>query len=324
MLIGPAKLPFWICVPIALVYAMWLSSIDGEMIIDRHNYFDYATTSWTYLDIYKSGGLLKVLFNEPIWLIINGVLSNFLHPLATMKSIIFVSSFTTAFLVARYDRRISVWMVLFLLYPGVLSNNLIHLRQGLAAAIFLAGWFTHKNWLILITLIIASFIHSSFFVVMAIWGVGVVSYRVVGDSIGRLIIYAFAAVFLAVSLGFIAGLVGARQGEVAELGARDISGLGFVFWLCILALLLSQGEHFIKHFSFQIAVVIFYLVSYFITPFSARVLSSALIPVFLSGLYMESNRKGLFVAAIIVFTILSYVLRRDMPMFGFGLEYIPE
>src|SRR5690606_3884521 len=150
----------------AICYGIALSSLSVDAFVDRDNYLVYARSSYEIASFYMSKGIGPLFFNEPIWLAVNVTMAALLSPENVLRSIIFFSSSVTAFFVLRNNAKYFIFLVFILLLPQVLKNNIIHLRQGFAIAVFLCGWFSgHKN-VRYVLFFLACMIHSSFFIVM--------------------------------------------------------------------------------------------------------------------------------------------------------------
>ena len=156
---------------ISMIYALFLTlyfPID-DSIIDRGNYLIYAENSLIIVGRYLDESILALFFNEPVWLMINIVLSSFLEPQNTLRTIIFVSSFTVSFLLLRNNLRYFWILLIILAFPNVIKNFIIHIRQGLAIAFFLIGWFSSSKSTKYFFFILSPFVHTSFFIVVSIY-----------------------------------------------------------------------------------------------------------------------------------------------------------
>lgn len=289
-----------------------------EGIKDRVNYLVYADTSDIIILGYISGGILSFLFNEPIWLGINILLSFFLTPEQVVLLVIFFSASVTSFLILKVNPKYILFLLFILIFPQVIVKYVVHLRQGLAISFFLLGWFclsTKWRWFFFIS---ASLIHSSFLFVIALYFLSVTMLRLnFSNDLRSFIILAFGLI-VSFGLGFIASSLGTRQSNEYNFNAADISGLGFIFWLGILILYWLQGREFTKNNAFSMAILVFYLTTYFFIEVTGRIFESALIIVLLSSLELTSWRKSLFFLACACFVCLSWLLRINQPWLGWG------
>ena len=104
--------------------------IPIDSVMDRHNYLDMAELGWSqaYLLNYLTDGVFSLLVNEPLWLIINSVLSLILQsPEAVVKLIIGFSSFVSALILLKNNHKYFLFMIFILLLPTVMKNYVIHL-----------------------------------------------------------------------------------------------------------------------------------------------------------------------------------------------------
>jgi hypothetical protein len=304
---------------ISISYAIFLSCLPVDGFIDRENYLNYAKYS---LDIFQSNideGVGYTLANEPLWLLINIWLSSFLNPEDCVRVIVFFSSFVVSFLILRADPKHFLLLFLFLLVPQVLKNHIIHLRQGLAIAVFLLGWFSQTKSLRWLFIILSTFIHSSFlFIVILIFLNNIL--LMLSFSCGWLIFF-----YLLVGLFFdfvgvgLAAQFGARQGNEIQSLETNMSGLGFISWLFFSGILILEGKNFIRRHSFSLCVLMVYLSTYFLMPFTARIFESTLLLVLLSGLHLTSYRNLAFYGFFTVYFLFDWYQRIMLPGFGWGI-----
>lgn len=307
-----------ICVVIALIYATLLAAIPMAGVIDRDNYLDMARVSPILIARNISNGILAVFTNEPVWLGLNSVLSFVLEPDIIVRLIIFFSAFTVAYLVLRHRKENVLLLLLFLLMPLVVKNFIIHLRQGLAIAFFMLGWFATSNKKKWLFLGLTPFIHSSFFLVLPLIVVGRLLLKLRFALDIRIIAYVVCGITVGVGVGVIAAALGARQANTTVNMEAGISGVGFVLWSLIAVLFFLQGKKFAKSYVAEFGILIFYLATYFLTPITGRVFESGVLIVLLAGLQLTGYRKYGFVLIILLFTTLYYLMRMQQPLLGYG------
>ena len=306
---------------ISMLYALFLTfyfPIDSS-IIDRSNYLIYAENSLIIVGRYLDESILTLFFNEPIWLLINIVLSSFLEPQNTLRTIIFVSSFTVSFLLLRNNLRYFWILLIILVFPSVIKNFIIHIRQGLAIAFFLIGWFSLSKSKKYFFFILSPFVHASFFIVIVIYFISSILQKMKFTFDVRLFIYLIIGLFVSLGLGFISSLLGMRQANEYEFTAPSSSGLGFLFWLGILIIYISNGKDFLRKNSFILGMIVFYLTTYFFVEVTARIFESVIIIVLLASLELKLKQKYIIFCMIISFTLLSYIIRLNQNYLGFGI-----
>ena len=293
----------------SLTYGFILQSLPLSGFLDRQNYINYAEISFDYLARYVADGPLATLANEPLWLLANIGLAQFFEPEIVVRIVIFFSAFLLAYVITRADPRNSIWLMLFLLMPQLLKNHITHLRQGLAMALFFAGFFLRsslRRW----TLMAASpFVHASFFFILPIVMLPAVLNRLRLAMDVRIVILAGFAIAASLSLGVVSSLVGARQAGSYEFAMTSVSGLGFAFWLMIGGLFVTQGTIFLKNNQEAVGVLLFYLFSYFFIEVTARVFESGMPLVLLSGLALTQWRRWAFIGLFMVYSTIQWVLR---------------
>lgn len=293
----------------SLFYGYLLQALPVMQFKDRANYLNYAENSAVILARNMEDGLIAVLANEPVWLIINSSLALLLDPEAVIRFIVFVSASLFAYAFTRADPRNSFWLILFLLMPQLLKNFIIHLRQGLGLAVFFAGYFSSRRAWRLLLLAAAPLIHASFFVVLAFVMLPVILRNIKLAIDVRLLTMAGFSLFVSLSIGFIAALVGARQVSSYDFAMTEVSGLGFLFWLAVAGLFVLQGKIHLERHQAAAGVLLLYLLSYFLVEVTARIFESAMPLVLLAALAMTSWRRWAFISLFMVYCIVLWMMR---------------
>lgn len=306
------------CVLIAFVYAALLASVPMEGMMDRDNYLDMARVSPLILVRYFGRGILDVLTNEPVWLGINSLLSFFLEPDVIVRIIVFFSAFTVAYLVLKHSKQHFILLILLLLFPMVIKNFIVHLRQGLAIAFFAIGWFASGRKTKYFFYALSPLIHSSFFLILPLMLLREILTKLRFAIDIKAIAYVLAGIGIGFGVVLLADILGARQAETSAVMDSQISGVGFVMWTLIALLFVLQGRRFLDKNTFVIGALLFYLATYFLTPIAGRVFESAVLFVVLAGLTLTGYRKYGFVLIILAFTLVFFVMRLGQPLMGYG------
>jgi hypothetical protein len=302
---------------LAVSYGLALASLPVDIFQDRSNYLDYVQSAPLLLLQYLGEGWLVFFTNEPLFLLLNAALGLGLEPPAVVRTLIFFSATTLAFTVLRTGPRHFIWLLLILVFPSVIKNYIIHLRQGLAISVFMIGWQMSGRYKRLALIAAAPFFHASFFFVLLLLGLTYFGRKLKLAADLRGLTYIFVGLAAAVSLGVVAQLLGARQGEEYEFAAAEISGLGFVFWLAVACIFATGNKAFQQREAFAMGSIIFYLCAYFFVEVSARIFESAMVAVLLAGLTLNGWRRHIYCAAIAFFAGMSWVLRLGQPLLGF-------
>ncbi len=131
-----------------------------------------------------------------------------------------------------------------------------------------------------------------------------------------------AGLVIALGLGWMASVLGARQAYEYQFVSADISGLGFVLWCGVLLVWILEGRLFLKRYSFEVSVILTYIVTYWFVEVSARIFESGIILVLIAGLNLSRWRRAVFVS--LVYGVGGYVwlARLDKPLFGFAVDAI--
>lgn len=307
------------CLFLAFVFAAILASLPVDMFIDRDNYILYAIDAVNVFKSNLSQGWLRSLTNEPVWLGINILLGNLADPKGVLRIIIFISSFVVAYLTLQTEPRALIILVLFLLLPQILKNHVIHLRQGVAVAVFLLAWFGASKSTRVVLLCLTPLIHASFFFVIFLYALNCFFVRFNFSAGLRLLTYLIVSLLLAGTSLWLASQLGARQGDQYQSAALEISGLGFVFWLGFFTLFILQGPTFLRANSFPAGLLLFYLVSYFALPIGARIFESGLILIMLAALQLTGWRKQAFYLMFAFYFCMQWLPRLFLPGFGWAV-----
>lgn len=309
----------WLTLLLAAGYGAVLSQIPAEHFKDFSNYIAYAEHSWLRLLWLLDRSPLETLANEPVWLLINAALGAFLSPEGVVRTIIVTSSTLVAVISLRSKPEQFYWLLLLLMLPIVLKNHLIHLRQGLAVAVFMLGWFSSRQTARLALMALTPFIHASFFFVLLVLWVarGMMRFRFGPDV--RALVLLVIGLSMGVALEWLAAMLGARQASEYAFKMAEVSGLGFVFWFSVLALMAMEGRRFLREYTFETGLVIFYLATYWLIEVTARIFESGLLLVLLAGLALTGWRRPAFLSMVLVYGGLMWLIRIGQPAMGFGI-----
>jgi len=129
------------------------------------------------------------------------------------------------------------------------------------------------------------------------------------------------AIVISLSLGVISAKLGVWQAWEYHFTAADISGLSFLFWSGILAIMCPAWEKFFQDVCLcEIGGLLFYLICYCLIPVTARIFEGMLLLIFVAGLHLTKWRRILFLFGITSYCILQYALRINQPWLGFEFQ----
>ena len=306
----------WLSLCLALGYALVLASLPVDVFMDRGYNLNYASHSEIIFERYLAQGWLAVFSNEPAWLWLNISLAMFWSPEMVVRIIIFFPAFAVALVVLRHDSRQFLWLLLILLMPHVIKNHIIHLRQGTAVSVFMLGWIAVRPWQRWSLWLLAPLIHSSFFFILPFWVFSQLLVRLRFAMDLRTLLYSIAGITVAVGVGLLATVFGARQATRYGFGAADVSGLAFIFWFLVLLLTFWQGREYQRTHAFAMSILTLYLCTYFLTEVTARIFQSASLIVLLALLQLKGLRRQIFLVAISFYFLWGYAGRLDSPWLG--------
>src|SRR5699024_5963579 len=139
------------------------------------------------------------------------------------------STFTSSFLVIRNNFKYLPWVILILILPQVVKNNIVHLRQGLALSFFLIGWYSSNKKTKNIFFLISPLIHSSFFFFILILCISdILKKNNLSNGIRTIVVVIFSLI-LSVSVPIISIVLKARQAESYNYIGTPGSGIAFLF-----------------------------------------------------------------------------------------------
>lgn len=296
----------WYCIiPFSLFYASVLSSLPSSATTDYSSYLSYVSDS-SFLLFSRPLSSLSFYANEPIWLLLNYIISFIFPPDGAVRAIIFASSFIASCTLLRFSGVSFFWLLLALISPISIKNSIFHIRQGLAVSLFLLGFYSQSKTFSSSIIILTPFIHSSFFFVLPLYLFSEIRFLSFTEARFKTFLYMLLA-FLTVFSGlFFSSFAGARQ--VLSYSGADIhvSGIGFFVWLSVFILFIAQGRVFLNNFTFQVSVLSLYLSSYFFFSFSARIFESCFLLVFASGFSLTGDRYKLFAYLISIYFIATW------------------
>jgi hypothetical protein len=304
---------------IAVLYGAILSQLPTEDYFDHANYLAYAENSWDLLVATWTVNPLVSLVNEPLWLLLNAGLAPVMSPGAMVQLIIFVSATTVALKVMRFDPKLAMLLFLFLLMPQVIQNYLIHLRQGVAIAIFLTGWFSERPRARWVVMALAPFVHSSFIFIFLLLGLVAIARRLRLGPDFRVIAFAGPGIAVGLGVGWLAALFGARQADEYSFVTEAVSGIGFLLWLIVFLLMYAEGRSYLRRHMFEGCLVLFYLGAYFFTEITSRVFESGILLVLLAAVRLTGSRRSAALLVIGAAGLLQWVGRLNQPLLGFGI-----
>jgi hypothetical protein len=301
---------------LALVYATILANLPLLEFKDREYYLQYATSSNVILERYQSRGLSSIIFNEPIWLLINVTLKSILEPELVVRAIIFIGAFLTAYTFLRLSSENILILILLLLIPQVLKNHITHLRQGLGLGFFMFGML-FSDWRRSTFIGLAPFIHSSFFFIIALTQVDRIIQLFINFSIEvKMILLFITSIIFSSNLQKVLAVAGDRRAAYYGVGTAESSGLGWLFWFLVLVLILTSGKHWLNKYTFSIYALVFYLTTYFLIEVTARIFESSMCLVLLACLNLKGSRIYVFLSAMIVYGLFQWTQRlNSTPMF---------
>lgn len=309
--------PSIVSLSFAMMYSLAMASIPDTRFLDWSNYLVYADNSLSILLLNASNGIGSLLTNEPLWLLVNSALRIFFDADSLVRIIVFFSAFVVSCIVLTVFKRNFFLALIVLIYPPIVSFFLTHIRQGLAVSLFLAGCMYPRLSVKIILYVFAMMIHSSFFFIVSFIFLLRLLEKLKFTWDIKIISFVFYGLCISFFLENIVVFMGARQGLEYEFEAIEISGLGFLFWLVVMIIMICEGRVFLDKNFFSIATVSFYLSTYFSFEVAARIFESSVICVFFSAFSLSKWRFSAFLVLIVFFEIFIWVSKLAKPLMGY-------
>lgn len=286
------------------LYSFVLSALSGEKFLDWGNYINYVEDSRIILEANFDSNFLVTLTNEPVWLLLNMLLSGYFESAFVVKIFVFFSAAVISYYCVYRGEKDVIGILIILFFPLVVMKFLVHIRQGVGIAFFCLMLMQRNLALKAFFLLMATLTHSSFFFIDLIYLLAQFS------TVARVSkeVYFFTIVIFGISIPKLIGIFstwgGPRQFESEFLFVSNVSGLGLTFWLGVVFLYFLQGKQFVSKYRFEIGSLLLYAALYLSMGISARILESALIFFMLAGLQLSNWREIVYKFSILIFGVL--------------------
>jgi len=288
ILVKKSKVKFIFYIFLSVIYGYIFTLIPHFYFKDRVNYLSYAENYDFFLYL-KSD--VSFLTSEFFFLYINKFLSLFFVPENIVYFFVFFINFTLCFLFLSYGRKTVLpllGILAFFLMPFGFSYQLGSLRQSFAVSLFLFSIYYIKNvnLLLICISVLLGLIHTSFLLVIPFLVADYIFLKFFSDRdlFYRLTLQLLVALFIGLLLSIISAIF-----SVEKMGSylESESGLGWFFLFFIPFLIVNIYRYYINkkidYISFlSIVGIIIYIVFYFITPISGRIITIFLPFIFLS------------------------------------------
>lgn len=288
---------------------------NTELTSDRLSYFSSIANAGDKID--NTNFLsLSIIFQEPLYLITVYTLSIFFSVESVALILVGTSSLLSLSAIFRAKPELLPLIMLIFLLPQFMGKYIVHIRQGVAIALFLTSYF-YFNKSLLKSCFIAGLMHISFFIVLPILLIMKLTPKGKNASF---IISIFLAIFslflfsqdLFIELAFYLDL---RQAKNYSFVSENVSGLGFMYWIAIYTVFFFQKNAYESR-TFSMNIIGLYCASYFFINFLSRLLES-----FLPLIFIELKFLNTYICylALIFYLLISWQGRLQLPLYGFGL-----
>lgn len=284
-------------IPFFIVNIDLLLGYEAHQIKDRANYYLFADKIFAWWEDAGHINWRNFFLEEPLFVVINLTLRYLgAGPDLTLRIIMYFSVWTACFIIIKRAKIHPLFVLLIFTFPWLLVNYFMTLRQGLATAFMLFGYYysssKSKKYALTFT---AGLIHYSYFVVISIFIIDEIFKWLRVDrylyltlaSISSVILF-FVIILAASQLGFL----GESSGYQQKIGLNV--GFGFIFWFLILFLFSLQGRLFFQNNSVVMLSLIFYIVSTIFFPPMSRILQNFMVLILVAGGSLTGQSKIIF------------------------------
>ncbi|WP_407503467.1 EpsG family protein [Acinetobacter baumannii] len=292
---------------LSLFLILALISIPSDILWDRNNYLYYAENADKIIRSYD--GIGELLFNDYVFLEMNRILAFSLNPENIVLTFLVFSLAIFYFLINKFSINFitfTVGLFLSILITPILHLEVVAIRQALGMSVILLFLvYSKNNKAILVGFLVASLIHSSFFLLTLLFFLDSFLFDKFEKRIKILLNF---ATILTISICYliIASYLGFRQVELYASYDGSVSGGTFIVVLVLFIYLYFYYEktnyNFLYNYVLQgfLLFLIFYIFSNAIV--SARFLES----IFPAFILLLVNKFRKFEVIIILFLFLAY------------------
>jgi hypothetical protein len=285
--------------------------LNIDQINDRANYHLNVDLISNWIESVGSSGLWMLVIDEPIFKLIIYIISlpGFDSEL-TIKMLIALSMGITVYTLSTKTNISVWWLVIAMIFPGILVNYVMTLRQGLALSFFMVGYFSKGRLSRNLLIGLSALIHYSFFIIIGIYlfSLNLSRVKFIPPKAIVILMFPFAMLCGAMVL-YGASFIGLNSlsDQYIEQASIVYFGFGQLFWLVVLILFLSNGNSFVRENFFSLFGIAFYIGSViFFAPFS-RIMQNIALFSMISGFSLTGLRLKFF-KILIIFHILYIVV----------------
>ncbi|MGL5344142.1 MAG: EpsG family protein [Plesiomonas sp.] len=288
----------------SLFPAFFLISLPNDLFRDRDNYIIYARESARIIQGYDG---IAVFTNEPLFLLLNRVLSIIFPPEIIPLIFVFFVFTTVSFFIFRQSSSMVFTVFGFLaliLTPQSLHMLLVVLRQSFSAALLM--WVVYFFWgsrLFWFFSFCLGFIHSSAFMIFSFLLIDNFFSRYVTEKIVfRVAFLIFISAIISFTIMPVAGWLELRQTIEYDGVIVSVGGGGFIVYISVLLISLTQEKKVFMDDGFYIVALVglsVYLGMYFFSPFSGRLITS-FIPFIICLMCRFRNLRAVLMLAVFI------------------------
>lgn len=305
---------------ISLYYSGFLVSLPIDVFFDRPNYLGSLENANLIFFQMMNKGVISFLMNEPIWRTLNVGLTNVLDPETSLKVIIAFSSFFVSYFLLRESPKNIIIVIVFLFFPLLIKNFIIHLRQGVAISIFLIGYLNREKKIGKFLILTSAMIHSSFIIVIGqLIAFRFISYRRFSFGVGVMISIVLSVILFAL-IPILADSLGARQSEHFGSDIASIPIFGVIIWGFLATFFIYDAlcdKKNKENSLLGVYLIMFYIVGSCFSVLASRIFESNIVLIFLLVLSMKQAKIRRLSECYIFFVgIILWMMSFDGHYFG--------
>jgi hypothetical protein len=287
------------------IQVLFLFFYYDDITADRDAYLNYAINANEIFNNILNYNFYNVFINEPLWILINIVLSFIINVEYVPLSVGLISYLLCAnFVFKKVETKYILAIIILFFMPQIYKSFLVHLRQGLAVGIYATSFICCKKTNKYVLMTSAGLVHNSF--------IPITLFHIFCDRFSK---YFSPKAIITITL-LLGSTIGIFLLEILQLlnfrqhnnyfdVVQNNSGLGFFFWSLLFFILLTSNRVTLKKNLISIIPIGLYLLLYFINPLSARLLESYLIFI-VSTIYLLPKYKFYTIYGMLLFwTILN-------------------
>ena len=287
----------------------------ADEISDRNDYLNHFIFPTYLIGNYINGGIIELFVNNPFYYLLTYIMGLIITPTLGVKILMFISSYLVSYITLTVKNSSFIYNLFILFNASLILSMIGGIRNGLACSIFYFAYINSKGIYKRILFFISILIHNSLFIVYLIMVISNFLSVIKTDFRKKILGFILIINLFILTLEPIAKILkvdSARYIFSFKASGSEQTGLGFILWFLVLITLIWKRSESFKNlpiYNFSVTTIIFYLSSYFLLPFSSRILESSNLLILLSTNYIFKSQRILITILIATQTIYLYFFK---------------